>query len=294
MFKGIYTPIVTPFDEDEGLDLDRMKHNLKLWAESALDGLLVLGSNGEFPYISTDEKIRLTEFVRKHWDGERKLLAGTGCHSTAETIELTRAVASVGADAVLVLPSFYYKGQMTEEVLYAHYQWVADSSPVPVLVYNMPGNTGINLSSSLVARLSVHENIVGIKDSSGNIVQIAETVRSSSEGFSVLAGSAGFMLPALAVGASGAVVALGNIMPNQCCRLYKLFQEGNLAEATALQLEILEINHAVTGGMGVPALKAAMDLVGYQGGFVRKPLQQLVEEKTARLKEMLIRCGAMT
>jgi 4-hydroxy-2-oxoglutarate aldolase len=292
MFNGIYTPIVTPFDEDEALDLERMKYNLHKWAESKLDGLLVLGSNGEFPYISTEEKIKLTDFVRKNWVSDRKLLAGSGCQSTAETIELTKKLAAVGADAVLVLPSYYYKGMMTDDVLYAHFQRVADTSPIPVLLYNMPANTGINLSSSLVARLSKHENIVGIKDSSGNIVQIAESVRGTPSDFSVLAGSAGFTLAALSVGAAGAVVALGNIMPERCCLLYSLHREGKLNEATKLQHELLEINHAVTAGMGVPALKAAMDMVGYKGGNVRSPLQPLSAEKAARLKDVLARAGA--
>ncbi len=293
MFTGVYTPIITPFDKNERLDLGKMKHNLKLWSQSELDGLLVLGSNGEFPYMNREEKLKLTEFVRENWSIERKLLAGTGCQSTEETIELTKDAAAIGVDAVLVLPSYYYKGEMTDEVLYAHFERIAERSPVPVLLYNMPANTGINLSSALVARLSEHENIVGIKDSSGNIVQIAEIVRSSAAGFSVLAGSAGFMLPSLAVGAAGAVAALGNAMPESCCRLYKLFQQKKMEEATELQLEILEVNSTVTGGMGVPALKAAMDLLGYQGGFVRKPLQQLSEEKKARLKDVLRRCGAL-
>ncbi len=292
MFTGVYTPIITPFDKNEALDLDKMKHNLELWSQSELDGLLVLGSNGEFPYMSREEKIRLTDFVRDNWSKDRKLLAGTGCQSTEETIELTKEAAAIGVDAVLVLPSYYYKGGMTDEVLFAHFERIADRSPVPVLLYNMPANTGINLSSSLVAKLSEHENIVGIKDSSGNIVQIAEIVRSSAAGFSVLAGSAGFMLASLSVGAAGAVAALGNILPDRCCRLYKLFQENKWEEATELQLELLEINSTVTSGMGVPALKAAMDLLGYQGGIVRKPLQQLSEEKMARLKDVLKRCGA--
>ncbi len=292
MFTGVYTPIITPFDQNEALDLDKMKHNIELWSQSDLDGLLVLGSNGEFPYIRREEKIRLTEFVRNYWSSDRKLLAGTGCHSTDDTIELTKEIAATGVDAVLVLPSFYYKGGMTDEVLYAHFQQVADHSPVPVLLYNMPANTGINLSSTLVSRLSKHENIVGIKDSSGNIVQISEIVRSSAAGFSVLAGSAGFMLPSLAVGAAGVIAALGNIMPERCCTLYKLFQEKKFEEAKALQLGPLEINFTVTAGMGVPALKAAMDMLGYKGGFVRKPLQQLSEEKTAKLKDIIQRCGA--
>jgi 4-hydroxy-2-oxoglutarate aldolase len=246
-----------------------------------------------FPYISREEKIALTEFVRKNWVSERKLLGGSGCHSTSDTIELTKDLAAAGADAVLVLPSFYYKGMMSDDVLSAHFQKVADSSPVPVLLYNMPANTGINLSSSLVAKLSKHENIVGIKDSSGNIVQIAEIVHNSAEGFRVLAGSAGFMLPSLAVGAAGAVVALGNIMPEYCCRLYSLFQDGKLGEATKLQHKVLEINRAVTAGMGVPALKAAMDMLGLQGGYVREPLQQLPDDKKAVLKDILNRCGAL-
>ena len=292
MFTGVYTPIITPFDSNQALDRDKMKHNLELWSQSDLDGLLVLGSNGEFPYISREEKVQLTEFVRKNWSSDRKLLAGTGCHSTAETIELTKEIAAKGVDAVLVLPSFYYKGGMTDEVLYAHFQEVADQSPVPVLLYNMPANTGINLSSTLVSRLSDHQNIVGIKDSSGNIVQISEIVRSSAADFGVLAGSAGFMLPSLAVGAAGVIAALGNIMPNQCCTLYKLFREKKFDEAKELQLELLEINFTVTAGMGVPALKAAMDMLGFNGGHVRKPLQQLTEEKTAKLKDVIRRCGA--
>ena len=288
MFTGVYTPIVTPFDENGALDLERMKHNIDRWSQSELDGLLVLGSNGEFPYISKPEKLELTRFVKENFG--RKVLAGTGCHSTAETIELNKEIAAHGVDAVLVLPSFYYRGGMTEEVLYAHFQEVADKSPVPVLLYNMPANTGINLSSSLVSRLSKHENIVGIKDSSGNIVQISEIVRSSPEDFSVLAGSAGFMLPSLAVGAAGVIAALGNIMPERCCSLYKLFQDKKLDEAKALQHAILEINHTVTAGMGVPALKAAMDMLGYKGGFVRKPLRQLSDEKKAIVEDVIQRC----
>ena len=292
MFTGVYTPIVTPFREDGALDLERMKHNIDLWSQSELDGLLVLGSNGEFPYISREEKIELTKFVKDNFD--RKVLAGTGCHSTTETIELTKEIGEIGVDAVLVLPSFYYKGGMTDEVLYAHFHEVADQSPVPVLLYNMPANTGINLSSSLVSRLSKHENIVGIKDSSGNIVQISEIVRSSPEDFSVLAGSAGFMLPSLAVGAAGVIAALGNIMPERCCTLYKLFQDKKLEEAKRLQHAILEINFTVTAGMGVPALKAAMDMLGFKGGFVRKPLQELSDEKKAIVEDVIQRCVAAT
>ena len=295
MITGVHTPIVTPFSGDESIDFEAMKHNLGRWKRTDLDGVLVLGSNGEFPYLLREEKTRLVGFVRKHWPLGRSLLAGTGCQTTEETSALTAEAAAEGADAVLVLPPHYYRGLMTEEALYAHYAAVADSSPVPVLIYNMPANTGINLSSSLVSRLAAHGNIVGIKDSSGNIVQIAEIVRGAierggGEGFAVLAGSASFLLPSLSVGAKGAVAALGNILPDECCRLYSLALDERWNEARELQLRLLEINATVTSGLGVPALKAAMDLLGYRGGCVRRPLQPLAAGQIEHVRDVLRRC----
>lgn len=287
MLNGIYTPIVTPFKENEDIDYGKMKHNLDRWGKTDLDGIVVLGSNGEFVYLSLEEKLELTKFVIDNFNKDKNIIVGTSCESTRETIKLSNQMADLGADAVLVLPPNYFKSGMKEEILYKHFVDVADEVKVPVMLYNMPGNTGINLSSSLVARLAKHPNIVGIKDTSGNIVQITEIVRDTEDDFSVFAGNAGYLLPALAVGARGATLALANILPEECCKLVSLVKEGKMKEARELQLKIVELNFTVTGKFGIPALKYALDLLGYQGGEVRRPLRALSEKNQKIVKSVL-------
>ncbi len=293
MFNGIYTPIVTPFKEDESIDFEKLKFNLDIWGKTELDGIVILGSNGEFIYLSHEEKLEVVKFVIDNFNPEKNIIVGTYCDSTIETIKLTKEMAELGADAALILPPNYYKGGMSEEILYKHFVDIADESPIPVMLYNMPGNTGINLSSKLVARLSTHPNIVGVKDTSGNIVQLSEIVRDTEEDFSVFAGNAGYLLPALVVGARGATLALANIFPEDCCKLVNLFREGKIDEARELQLKIIEINYLVTGGMGVSGLKYALDLLGYQGGMVRRPLRPLTDEKKSIIKDALVKYGAL-
>ncbi len=291
MFKGIYTPIVTPFTQEETIDYGKMKHNLERWGKTPLDGIVVLGSNGEFAYQTSEEKLKLVDFVINNFNRDKKVIVGTGCESTRETTYLCREAAALGADAVLVLPPHYYKGSMKETVLYEHYMHVAEASPVPVMIYNMPGNTGINLPVSLVSRLSAHPNIAGIKDTSGNIVQLSELIRDTAEGFSVFAGNAGYLLPALSVGAAGATLALANILPEDCCRMVELFNQGNMEECRELQLRMLEINFLVTGKLGIPALKAALDMLGYQGGMPKRPLLPLSEDERQIVKNVLEKYG---
>jgi 4-hydroxy-2-oxoglutarate aldolase len=294
MLKGIYTPIITPFDAKERINYEGLAHNLDRWGKTDLDGILVLGSNGEFPYLTPKEKLEMVRFVKGNFNAKKKLIVATSCESTRETIEFSRKVAQVGVDAVVLLPSNYFKGAMKEDLLYRYFADVADSVPVPVMLYNMPLNTGINLSSSLVARLAKHPNIVGIKDTSGNIVQLAEMVRDTDDDFAVFAGNAGYLLPALAVGARGATLALANILPEACCNLVGLFKQGKLKEARELQLQLIEINTLVTGRFGIPGLKAALDLLGYQGGFPRRPLLPISEEGRAVVARSLRQLGALS
>lgn len=293
MFKGIYTPIVTPFKDNEEIDYNKMKHNLDRWGKTKLDGIVVLGSNGEFCYMPEKEKLEVVEFVINNFTNDKKVIAGTSCESTRETIKLSKKVSELGVNAVLVLPPNYYKGAMKDDILYEYFVEVADESPVPVMLYNMPVNTGINLTSSLIAKLSKHKNIVGIKDTSGNIVQVAEIVRDTDDDFAVFAGNAGYLLPALAVGVRGATLALANILPEECCKLVCLFNEGKLKEAQELQLKLIEVNFSVTAGGGISALKAALDMLGYQGGLPRRPLRPLSEESKDALKGVLKRFGVL-
>jgi len=293
MFSGIYTPIVTPFKKNEDIDYDKMLHNLDRWGKTDLDGIVVLGSNGEFVYLSNGEKLELIKFVVDNFKVGKKIIAGVGCESTKETIELAKKASNLGVDAVLVLPPNYYKGAMKDDILYQHYVDVADESPVPVMIYNMPGNTGINISLSVITKLAKHPNIAGIKDTSGNIVQIAEMVRDTDDDFAVFAGNAGYLLPSLSVGARGATLALANILPEDCCKLVSLFKEGKMEQARELQLRMIEVNFAVTGRFGVPALKVALDMLGYQGGEPRRPLRRLSDANREIVRDILVRYGAI-
>ncbi len=291
MFEGIYAPIPTPFDRRGEIAWERLKENLDRWAATPLAGLVVLGTNGEFVYLDSREKERMVEFVRANFPADRKVIAGTGAESTRQTIQATRRAAELGADAVLVLNPHYYKAQMTPRALEHHYRQVADASPVPVMLYNMPRNTGLNLPPELICALSTHPNIVGIKDSSGNLVQIAQVCANAAEGFAVFAGSGSFLLAALAVGCVGGTLAVANIMARECVELMQAYRLGRLEEARRLQYRILPVNAAVTTRWGVPGLKAAMDMLGYYGGPPRAPLLPLEEGERSQLGEILRAAG---
>lgn len=285
--RGILAPIPTPFDESGELYLKGLKDNLERWAKSKLDGIVVLGSNGEFVMLSREEKLRLLEFVRKNFPTEKLLIAGVGSESFRETLLLARKAYEFGYDAVLVLPPSYYKRAMTEGVLERYYLELAESSPLPLLIYNMPVNTGINLSSDLVVRLSSHPNIVGIKDSSARIVQISEIIAGSSEEFAVFAGSGSFLLPTLVMGGAGGVMAVANVVPDYCAEIFEAYQNRDFKRAKDMQLSLLRLNALVTTIYGVPGLKAALDIIGLYGGPVRSPLLPLGEEQRKEIRQAL-------
>lgn len=291
MIKGIFAPIPTPFDENEGIAYDRLAANLERWFATDLTGVVVLGSNGEYVLLSGEEKRGMINFVCKHAPSGRPVIAGTGGESTREAIELSKFAADCGAAASLVITPAYYKSSMTDAALIAHFTAVADASPIPVMLYNMPRNTGINMSTKLVVELSKHPNIAGIKDSGGNIVQIAEIIAGVRPDFAVFAGSGSFLYPTLALGGVGGTLAVANVLPNECAKLLKLTEAGDHSEARKLQLAILEINNAVTGKYGVGGLKAAMDLLGYYGGIPRMPILPAKPAERDDIKRMLTALG---
>lgn len=271
-YAGIYPPVVTPFRDDE-VDLAAIRHNTARWMTTGLRGLLALGSNGEAAFVDEDEAERIVATIRDDVPRDRVLLAGTGRQSTRATIAATARAARAGADAVLVLTPFYFKAQMTHDAFVAHYHAVADASPVPVLLYNFTAVTGVNLAPDTVATLAEHPNIVGVKDSNGDVGQVAATVARTPPDFAVLVGSAATLYPSMTVGAAGAVVALANAVPEVCVRLYDLVTAGRHDEARALQRRLTPFAQAVTSRFGVAGLKLAMDMAGYRGGQVRGPLR---------------------
>ena len=291
---GIYPPIPTPFDTDGAFDVEAMRSNLRFWNQFDLRGMVALGSNGEAVLLDPEERIRVVETVRSSIPEDRLLIAGTGCQGTRETIDLTRRAAKAGADAVLVLPPSYYRGRMTPDALAVHFFTVADASLVPVILYNMPACTGMDLDVDLVGRLAGHENILGMKDSGGDLVKMGAIRERLGPDFQILAGSASFLLPALSVGAVGGVLALANIAPEACLEILRGARDGRMEEARETQVRMVPVNTAVTRRWGVAGLKAAMEMTGLYGGPVRAPLQPLSEEERQELRAILVRGGVLS
>lgn len=270
--NGLYPPLPTSFKEDEQLNISKISENISFLFRYELAGILILGSNGEMVMLDNDEKKKVYDTARKAIPSNKIMIAGTGAQSTRETIHLSLLASDSGADAVLVLNPSYYKGQMNNDALVQFYHDVAEKSPAPVIIYNMPANSGLDMDADTIIAASKHENIIGIKDSGGNIVKMASVIKNAKAGFQVLAGSASFLLPALTIGAVGGILALANIAPALCLNIYNSFMDNELLKARDYQLAAVDLNTAVTRKWGVPALKAAMDYLGMYGGPVRKPL----------------------
>ncbi len=290
---GIFPPIPTPFDASGELNLKALAANLEKWNRYPLGGYVVLGTNGEFPYLSESEKLTYFEAARKHIPGGKLFMAGTACESTHSTIALTRKAAALGADVAILISPSYYKSKMDAAGLSHYYVSVADASPIPVSMYNMPANTNVDMPADLIVKLSQHPNIVGVKDSGGNLAKLGEIIKSARAGFQVLAGSAGFLYPALCLGAVGGVLALANIAPQQCCDIVSLFRHGKHEDARELQLRMIAPNTAVTARFGVPGLKAAMEMVGFYGGPPRSPLLPLNDAQKETLRAILVEAGIL-
>jgi len=290
---GIFPPIPTPFDAAEELDLKALERNLGAWNAYPLGGYVVLGTNGEMPHVSEAEKLAYFEAARKHIPAGKLFMAGCGCESTHSTIALVKQAAALGADVAIVISPSAYKSKMDGPALTDFYRRVADASPIPVSLYNMPANTMVDMPADLIIALSQHPNIAGVKDSGGNLAKLGQIVQGARPGFQVLAGSAGFLYPALCLGAVGGVPALANIAAQQCCDILALFTQGKHEEARRLQLRMIAPNTAVTTQFGVAGLKAAMEMVGLYGGRPRSPLMPLGEEQKGTLRKVLQEAGIM-
>ncbi len=283
---GIMPPITTPFNGAE-VAFDRLKENFRKWNLTQLSGYLVLGSNGEAVYLSEAERIKVIEVAREAIPREKIMLVGTGLEATGETVRFTNEAARLGADLALVVTPCYFKGSMTPQVLYDHFVAVAEASRLPILVYNVPQFTGVNMEPSLVAKLSRHPNIVGCKDSSGNIDQLSQIIHQSEKGFGVFVGSAPVLFPALCVGAVGGILAVANFLPELCTRIVDLYAAGQVDKARELQNRLTPIARGVTATYGIGGLKAAMDMMGYFGGEPRPPLKKAGLEVETILRDLL-------
>jgi len=291
--RGIFPPLPTPF-ENARLATRRLQENIEKLADTGLAGYLVLGSNGEAPYLSEAEKIEIIRAARAAVPMEKLLLVGTGMESTALTTVFTIRAAELGADAALVLPPFFYPEQMTAEALRRHFETIADASPIPILLYNVPKFTHLSIPVEVIIRLARHENIIGLKDSSGNLGQLAALHEHASENFRVMFGTDGVLLGGLVHGLQGGILALANVAPRECVEMLRAVEEEELFVARTLMQRIAPVGRAATARYGVPGLKAMLDALGYYGGDPRLPLLPVSPEVRAELKSMLETAGLLS
>lgn len=277
--KGIFPALVTPFDSDGSVSLNAVRENIRRYNGTGIAGYVVLGSTGEAVMLSRAEADSVLAAAKEAAASTKFLIAGTGAESTAETIARTKRAGELGYAAALVKTPYYYKPVYKAETFIRHYRAVADASPIPVLLYSVPQFTGITLETPEILTLAAHPNIVGIKDSSGNIQRAAEIVAGARPDFQVLTGGAAVIYPALAVGARGAILALAAALPEKCAELFLLFESGRHEQAKALQLELAVASKRIVSEQGIAGVKYAMDLRGYNGGLPSLPLLPLAEEK---------------
>jgi 4-hydroxy-2-oxoglutarate aldolase len=287
IFSGVFAALTTPFAQDGSVSLADLKHNVHRYNQTALAGYVAVGSTGESVLLTRAEMDGILATVKEAAAEGKKLLAGTGAESTAETIERTKRAAELGYDAALVKTPYYYKPAYKPEVLIAHFRRVADESPIPVMLYSIPQYTGVALAAADVAALAEHPNIIGIKDSSGNVLGIGEIIGAAPAQFQVLVGSASTVYPSLAIGAQGAILALACALPEKCVSLFELFRQGQYEKARELQFILARASKLIVSDLSIAGVKFAMDQRGYHGGTPRLPLAPLQHEQKKRLTELL-------
>jgi 4-hydroxy-2-oxoglutarate aldolase len=282
--EGILLPTTTPFDADGKISAGAIGSNIRDWTAKGVIGFVVLGSTGERVHLDEREYLEAIEISRAAATSDSAFIVGAGQQSTVGTIKEIKNAARAGADAVLVITPFFYRTAITQETLINFYTAVADESPVPVLLYSMPPLTGIKIEPETVARLSEHANIIGVKDSSNDVAGFTKTVSLCPSDFAVMTGNGTVLLDALRAGATGAILAVGCVVPEVCIEIYRTFKE---ERAVSLQSKLTPLAAAVTTRFGIGGLKAALDLAGFRGGSVRAPLRAPDENARTELAQLL-------
>ena len=284
--SGILLPITTPFTAAEDFDAEVLVSNLTKWNATGVKGYVVLGSTGERVNLDEREYIQVIETARKAIPEAFSFIVGAGQQSTRNTIKEIERAATAGAEAALVITPSFYRSAITQDALVTHYRAVADASSIPIILYSMPDLTGIKIEPETAARLSEHKNIIGMKDSSADVAKFAETVQSVPEDFAVMIGNGTVLCEALQAGAEGGILAVGCAAPEFCIEIYRAVQAGEIDRASTLQERLTPLAHAVTKAYGIGGLKTAMDLAGYVGGAVRKPLARPSEDACVEIDRL--------
>jgi len=285
--KGLLLPITTPFTADEAIDFAGLTANIEKWTAAGVNGFVLLGSTGERVNLDESEYVQVIEALRAAVPKTLTFIVGAGQQSTRGTVNEIERAATAGAEAVLVITPSFYKSAITQDALVKHYRALADASTVPVILYSMPDLTGIRIEPETAARLSEHQNIIGMKDSSNDIEKFGETVNLVGQDFAMMIGNGTVFSEALRAGARGGILAVGCAVPDLCLEIYRAVQSNDVAHASALQERLTPLARAVTKTYGVGGLKSAMEMAGYVGGTVRAPLRLPNEEARAEIKSLL-------
>lgn len=293
--RGILLPITTPFHADGALDLDGLRFNIKKWNETDILGYVLLGSTGECVHLDEAERLSVITTARSAASDQSRFMVGAGQQSTRGTInEIKRLSEAVTVDAFLIITPHFYHPSITQQALITHYQSIADVSPAPVILYSMPALTGIRIEPETAARLSEHENIIGIKDSSADLDGLRETIKLVRKDFAVLTGNGTVLNQALSAGACGGILAVGCVAPDICLEIFRAVRSGESQGASSLQAKLTPLAQAVTTRFGIGGLKAALEMKGYVGGSVRAPLAQPSDEAREEIRRCLEELAAKT
>jgi 4-hydroxy-2-oxoglutarate aldolase len=285
--ESVFPPMPTPFTRDGAVDENGVTSNARRWIAASLGGIVALGTNGEAALLDESESDRVVAAAREGVPRDRLLIAGVGRESTPATVAAARRAAALGADAVLVRPPSLYRGSITVTALEQHYRTIADESPAAVLLYNYPAFFGTALQPALIEKLARHPNVIGMKETSTDGAQFADVAAVVPESFTILAGSAPGLYPALCAGARGAILAVACVVPALCLQVLAWTREGRHAEMLRRQQRLNPLARAVTTAYGIAGLKAAMGLVGYAGGDPRAPLPPVSSEGVEQIRLLL-------
>lgn len=287
--KGVFIPVITPFTNQK-IDLGKLAFNIKKSNYSSVAGYMPLGSNGEFAHMNDEEQIAVLKTVKENMCKDKILIVGIARQSAYNTMEFGKAVQEIGADFVSILTPNYFASSMKDAALIKYYTTIADELLIPILLYNCPKfAANVTLSLEVVKVLSTHPNIVGMKDtSSGNIEKY---LTAKVDSFEVIAGSVTNFLQGLKNGASGGVLSMANYLPEPCCEIQRLFEEGKVQEAEKLSEKLIALNKGAAGKYGVAGVKTSCDLFGYHGGEVRNPLSDCTTEQIEAIKNDFVEAG---
>ncbi|MBM3215507.1 4-hydroxy-tetrahydrodipicolinate synthase [Candidatus Poribacteria bacterium] len=292
MFRGSIVAIVTPFREDESLDIPQLKKLVEFHIEHGTHGIVPCGTTGESPTLSHEEHETVVEETIRAVDGRVPVIAGSGSNSTAEALRLTRHAKAAGADGALVITPYY--NRPTQDGLIRHFTKIADAVEIPMIIYNVPGRTGTDILPETLAKLSAHPNIVGVKEATGSLKRTSEVVAACGEDFTVLSGDDIVTLPMMSVGAKGTITVVANIAPGQVAEMCDAFDAGDLARARQLHYDVMPLSIDLFIETNPIPVKTAMQMMGLLNGVMRLPLCPMGAANAEKLRASLKACGLLS